>query len=119
MTLQEGPEADGRHPYPKVDGLPRFDIKWLLELYTDPDRAIFVGYMGSCTTVTEETASADDYKPLGNAHKQKQPCRDVEVHAGEGLLGGQVSPDGVSSKRSQGLMSPEEEFVGESAEERQ
>ena len=121
VTLQEGPETDGHGRYPNVDRLPGFDVnvKWRLKLYTDPDCAIFMGNMGSRTTVTEETALADDHIPLGSAHEEKQPCRDVEVHAGEGLLGGQVSPDGVSSKRSQGLMSPEEEFVGESAEERQ
>jgi hypothetical protein len=75
MTLQEGPEADGR--YPKVDGLSGFDVKWFLQLYADPDRAIFVSNTGSCTTVTEDTVFADDHIRLGNAHKQKQPCRDV------------------------------------------
>ena len=119
MTLQEGPEADGRHPHPKVDGLPGFDIKWLLKLYADPDRAIFVGNMGSRTTVTEDTVLADDNIPLSNAHEQKQPCQNVYVHAGEGFLGGQVSPDGVGSERCQGLMGAEEEFVGGFAEERQ
>ena len=49
MALQEGPEADGRHP--KVDGLPGFDFEFLLKLYTDPDRAMFLGNMGSRTTV--------------------------------------------------------------------
>jgi hypothetical protein len=73
MTLQEGLEVDGRHPYLKVDSLPGFNIKWLLKLYTDPDRAIFVGNIGSCTTVTEDTVSADDYIPLGNVYKKKQP----------------------------------------------
>ena len=118
MTLQEGPEADGRHPYPKVDGLPGFDVKWLLKLYADPDRAIFVGNMGSRTLVTDDAVSVDDHIPLGNAHEKKQPYGDIEVHAGRGFLGGQVSPDGVSSERCQGLMGTEEEFVGGSAEER-
>ena len=117
MTLQEGPEADGR--YLKVDCLPGFDIKWLLKLDADPDRAILIGNIGSRTTVTEDTVLLDDHIPLGNAHKQKQPCRDVEVHAGEGFLGGQVSPDGVGSERCQGLMGAEEEFVAGSAEKRQ
>lgn len=119
MSLQERPEADGRHPHPKVDGLPGFDIKWLVKLYADPDRARFMGNMGSRATVTEDTVSADDHIPLGNAHEKEQPRRDVEVHAGEGFLGGQVSPDGVGSERGQGLMGAEEEFVGGSAEERQ
>jgi hypothetical protein len=88
MTLQ-GPEADGRHPHPKVDSLPGFDIKWLWKLYADPDRAIFVSNIGLRTTVTKNTVSADDHVPLGNAHEQKQPCRDIKVHAGEGFLGGQ------------------------------
>jgi hypothetical protein len=42
MALQEGPEADGRPPHPEVDGLPGFDVKWLLKLDADPDRAMFV-----------------------------------------------------------------------------
>ncbi len=117
VTLQEGPEADGRHPHLKVDGLPGFDVKWLLKLYADPDRAIFVGDIGLRTTVTEDTVSADNHIPLSKAHEQKQPCRDVEVRTGEGFLGGQVPPDGVGSKRGQGLMGVEEEFIGWSAEE--
>jgi hypothetical protein len=40
MSLQEGLEADGRHPYPKVHGLSGLDVKWLLKLYADPDRHI-------------------------------------------------------------------------------
>jgi hypothetical protein len=99
MTLQEGLEADGRHLHLKVDCLPGFDVKWLLKLYVDPNRAILVGNMGPRTPVTEDTVLADDYIPLGNAHEQKQPCRDVEVPAGEGFLGGQVSLDGVGSER--------------------
>ena len=75
--------------------------------------------MGSRMTVTEDTVSADDRILLGNAHQQKQSCRDVEVYAGGGFLGGQVSPDGVGSERCQGLMGAEEEFVGGFAEERQ
>ena len=74
--------------------------------------------MGSRTTVTEETALADDHIPLGSAHEEKQPCRDVEVYAREGFFRGQVSPDGIGSKRGQGLVSAEEEFVW-SAEERE
>jgi hypothetical protein len=119
VTLQEGPEADGRHPHPKVDGLPSFHVKWLLNLDADPDYAIFVGNVGSRATVTEDTVSADDHIPLSNAYEQKQPGRDVQVHAGEGLLGGQVSPDGVGSERGRGLMCAEEEFVGGLAEKRQ
>lgn len=69
MTLQKGPEADRRHPHPKVDGLPGIDVEWLLELYADPDRAIFVSDSGSRTTVTEYTISADDQIPLSNAHE--------------------------------------------------
>ena len=117
MTLQEGPEADGRHPHPQVDSLPGFNVKWLLKLDADPDRAIFVGNMGPRASVTEDTVLADDHIALGKAHEQKQPCRDVQVDAGEGLLEGQVSPDGVGSERGQGLMGAEEEFVGWSAEE--
>ena len=116
MTLQEGPEADRR--YPKVDGLPGFDVEWLLKLYAHPDSAIFLGNMGSRTTITEDAVLVDDHIPLANAHEQKQPCRDVEVHVGEGFLGGQVSPDGVGSERRQGLVGAEEDFVGGSAEER-
>jgi hypothetical protein len=68
MTLQKGPETDGRHPHLEVDGLPGFDVKWLLKLDTDPDRAIFVGNVGSRATVTEDTVSADDHITLGNAY---------------------------------------------------
>ena len=38
---------------------------------------------------------------------------------GEGLLGGQVSPDRVGYEHGQGLMGAEEEFVGRPVEERQ
>jgi hypothetical protein len=38
---------------------------------------------------------------------------------GEGLLRGQVSPDGIGSEPSQGLMGAEEEFIGGLVEERQ
>jgi hypothetical protein len=117
MTLQEGPEADGRHPYPKVDRLPGFDVKLLLKLNADPDYAIFVCNVGSRATGTEDTVSADDYIALGNAHKQKQSCRDIQVYAGESFLRGQVSPDRVGSERGRGLMGAEEEFVGGPAEE--
>ena len=118
MTLQEGPETDGRHPHPKVDGLPGFHVKWVLKLDADPNYAIFVGNIGSRATVMEDTVSADDYIPLSNAHKQKQPGRDIQVYAREGLLGGQVSPDGVGSERGRGLMCAEEEFVGGPVKER-
>lgn len=77
MTLQEGPETDGRHPHPKVDSLSSFDLKWFLKLDADPDRAIFVGNVGSRATITEDTVSADDHITLGNAYEQKQLCRDV------------------------------------------
>lgn len=77
-----------------------------------------MGNMGWRTTVTEDAVLVDDDTTLGNAHEQKQPCRDVEVHAGEGFLGGQVSPDEVGRERRQGLVGAEEEFVRGSAEER-
>jgi hypothetical protein len=67
VTLQEGPEADRRDP--KIDGLPSFDVKWLLKLYADPDRAILVGNLGSRTTVAEDTVLADDHVALSNAHE--------------------------------------------------
>jgi hypothetical protein len=117
MALQEGPEADGRHP--KINGLPGFDCEFLLKLYTDPDRAMFLGNIGSRTTVTEDTILVDNFVPLGNVHKQKQPCRNLQVHAREGFLRGQVSPNRIGSERGQGLMSAEEDFVGGSTEDRQ
>lgn len=73
--------------------------------------------MGPRASVTKDTVSADNHIALGNAHKQKQPCRDIQIRAGEGLLGEKVPPDGVSSERGQSLMGAEEELVGESAEE--
>jgi hypothetical protein len=69
MTLQEGPEADGRYLHPKVDCLPIFDVKWLLKLYPNPCRAIFMGNIGSRTRVTEDIISADDHILLSNAHE--------------------------------------------------
>jgi hypothetical protein len=78
-----------------------------------------MGNIGSRATVTEDTVSADDHIPLGNAHKKEQPRRDIEVHAREGFLGGQVSPDKVGNEHGQGLIGAEKEFVGGSAEERQ
>ena len=119
VTLQEGREADEHGRYPNVDRLPGFDVKWLLKPYTDSDCAIFMGNMGSRTTVTEDTVSAGGHIPLSNAHKQKQPGRDVEVHTGEGSFEGQVSPNRVGSERSQGLMGAEEDFVATFAEKRQ
>jgi hypothetical protein len=61
------------HPHLKIDSLPGFDVKWFLKLYVDPNHAIFVSNMGSRTPVTEDAVLADEYIPLGNAHKQKQP----------------------------------------------
>jgi hypothetical protein len=69
VTLLEGPEANGRHPYPQVDSLPGFNVKSLLKRDADPDRAIFVGNVGPRATVTEDTVSADDHRPLSNAHE--------------------------------------------------
>ena len=88
-----------------------FDLKWLLKLYTNPDSAMFVGNMGPRTPVPKDTVSADDHEQLSHAQKQKQPSRDVYVRAGEVSFGRQVSPDGVGSKRGQGLMSAKEYFV--------
>jgi hypothetical protein len=99
MTLQKGPEADRRYPHPKIDNLPGFDVKWLLKLYASPDCAIFVGNISSRTPVTENAVLADDHISLSNAYKQKQPRRDVEIHAGKGFLRRQVSPDRISSER--------------------
>ena len=87
-------------------------------MYIDPERAIFVSNIGSRTTETKDTVLADDHIPLSNVYKQKQPCRDIKVHVGEGFLGGQMSPDRVDSEYGQGLIGTEEEFVGESTEER-
>jgi hypothetical protein len=72
MALQEGPEADGRHLHPDVDGLPGFDVKWLLKLDVNPGCAIFVGKVGSRATVAEDTVSADDHIALGNARNPSE-----------------------------------------------
>ena len=69
VTLQEGPEADGR--YPEVNVLPSFDVKWLLTLYAEPDRTIFVRDVGSRTAISEEAILVDDNTALDGAHEQK------------------------------------------------
>ncbi len=119
MTLQDGPEADARHPHPKVDDLPSFDVTRLLKMYVDPDRTIFVDNVGSRTTVTEDTGFTDDNVILGNEHEQKQPCRVVQVKAGEGFSEGWCRQMKQAAKGRPGLMSAEEELVEESAEGRQ
>jgi hypothetical protein len=67
--------------------------------------------VGSRTAIPEEAILVDDDTALDDAHEQKQPCRDVQVAAGKGLVGWQVSPDGVGRERRQGMVGAEEEFV--------
>ena len=61
---------------------------------------MFLGNIGLYILITEDTISVDDYIPLGNIHKQKQPCHNIEVYAREDILRGQVPLDRVGSKHS-------------------
>ena len=115
VTLQERPEADGRNP--EIDVLPSFDVNWLLKLYAEPDRTIYVRDVGSCTAIPEEAILVDDDTALDDTHEQKQARRDVQVAARKGLVGWQVSPNGVGGERRQGMVGAEEEFVGGSAKD--
>jgi hypothetical protein len=89
MALQEGPEANGG--YPEDDILARSQSKWLLQVYAEPDRTMFVCDMGSCTAITEDAILADHDNTLGDEYEQKQSSRDIQVRTGERLVGGQVS----------------------------
>lgn len=117
VTLQKGPEADER--YSEIDVLLSFDVKWLLTLYAEPDRTMFVRDMGSHTARPEEAILIDDDTALNDAHDQKQPSWDVQVTAGKGLVGWQVSSDGIDGERCQSMVCTEEQFIGGSAEERE
>jgi hypothetical protein len=64
VTWQERPEADRRNP--EIDVLPSFDVKWLLKLYAEPDRTIYVRDVGSRTAIPEE-AILDMMVALQNA----------------------------------------------------
>jgi hypothetical protein len=58
VTLQERLEADGRNQ--EIDVLPSFDVKWLLKLYAEPDRTIYVRDVGLRTAILEEAILVDE-----------------------------------------------------------
>jgi hypothetical protein len=93
VGLEEGPEADGRDP--QVDVLACLDLQRRWEVGLHLDRARVVADARAREMVAEDPVSDDD----GHALQEKHGCRDrradVEIDAGEGVVGGEVLPDRI------------------------
>jgi len=98
--------------------LPSFDLQWSRKIDANLDSAVGVANEGSGATVAERPAPPQYTGALDNRCGKERRSRDIDVHAREKRLGGQMTPGGTGRKRGQRLVRTKKDFVGRPAQER-
>ncbi len=73
---------------------------------------------GTSATVAEDPAPPQYTGALDNRCEKEQRSRDIDVHAREKRLGGQMTPGETGRKRGQRLVRTKKDFVGWPTQER-